>query len=66
MDGEIEDEGKDSDDNEGEDSDADVDLESTEAPTQPDNVDEDTEVRKTEIHEAQLKMIDSMSKILEE
>ena len=67
LDGEIGDEGTDkTDGDEDNDEDADADLESTEAPTQPDNIDEDNEVRKTEIHEAQLKMIDSMSKILEE
>ena len=67
LDGEIGDEDNDkTDGDEDNDEDADADLESTEAPTQPDNIDEDNEVRKTEIHEAQLKMIDSMSKILEE
>ncbi len=43
-----------------------MDLASTETPPQVDSIEEDNDERKQELHEAQLKMIDSMSKILEE
>ena len=58
---EIENEGEDT---EGEEDD--MDLASTETPPQVDSIEEDNDERKQELHEAQLKMIDSMSKILEE
>jgi hypothetical protein len=53
-----------SEDTEGEEDD--MDLASTETPPQVDSIEEDNDERKQELHEAQLKMIDSMSKILEE
>ena len=62
---EISSEGDDVDDDE-EDLDLDLDVESTKIPTQPDSIEEDSAARKAELHEAQLKMIDSMSKILDD
>jgi len=59
---EIENEGEDT---EGEEDD-DMDFASTEIPPQVDSIEEDNDERKQELHEAQLKMIGSMSKILEE
>lgn len=46
--------------------DNDMDFASTETPPQVDSIEEDNDERKQELHEAQLKMIGSMSKILEE
>lgn len=60
---EISSEGDDVDDDE---EDLDLDVESTKIPTQPDSIEEDSAARKAELHEAQLKMIDSMSKILDD
>ena len=59
---EIENEGEGT---EGEEDD-DMDFASTETPPQVDSIEEDNDERKQELHEAQLKMIGSMSKILEE